>query len=81
MQGSHYYALLLTNMRADDAQGHNIFLNYTRIRMETFTYLLQLVEPRSRRQDTRMRDALTPGLKLVCTLRYLAIGDSFHSLG
>ena len=81
LQSSHYYALLLTNMGADDAQGHKIFFNYKWIKMETFTYLVQLVQPRIRRQDTMMRDAPTPGLKLACTLRYLATGDSFHSLG
>ena len=81
VRGSHYYALLLSNMRADDAQGHKIFQNYTRIKMETFNYLMQLVGPRLTRQDTYMREAICPGLKLACTLRYLATGDSFHSLG
>ena len=81
LQSSHYYALLLTNMRADDAQGHKIFLNYNRIKMDTFIYLIQLFEPRLTKQDTKMRDAISPGLKLACTLRYLATGDSFHSLG
>lgn len=41
--------------------------------------LLQ-VEPKIMKQDTNMRDAISPRLKLATTLRYLATGDSYRSL-
>ena len=68
-------------MRDPDAQGKKIFLNYTRFSAAGFLYILEQIQGRIKKQDTNYRQALPPALKLACTLRYLATGDSFHSLG
>ncbi|XP_069819610.1 uncharacterized protein [Dendropsophus ebraccatus] len=48
--------------------------------MEAFDRLLEIVSPHLRRQDTRLRKAITPKERLMIMLRYLATGDSFASL-
>lgn len=45
-----------------------------------FNILLKKVANKIRKQDTIMRQAISPRLKLEVTLRYLATGDSFKSL-
>ena len=45
-----------------------------------FKEVLSRILPRIKKQDTFYRKALTPALKLSFTLRYLASGDSDHSL-
>ena len=45
-----------------------------------FDELLGRVEHRITKQDTWSRPALSPGLRLAITLRYLVSGDSYHSL-
>ena len=47
---------------------------------EMFHELLDRLVPRLTKTDTFCRKALSPGLKLSITLRYLASGDSYHSL-
>ena len=42
--------------------------------------LLNRLGERITKKDTWYRKALNPGLKLAITLRYLATGDSYHSL-
>ena len=44
-------------------------------------FLLRSIEDRITKMNTRMRPAIPAGLKLACTLRFLATGDSLHSLG
>ena len=61
-----------------EAQGD--FLNYMRMEPAMFHELVQRLTPRLTKQDTRLRRALEPGLKLAITLRFLATGDSYHSL-
>ncbi|XP_049293583.1 putative nuclease HARBI1 isoform X3 [Anopheles funestus] len=55
-------------------------INFMRMCREDFAYLLQLVTPRIRKQDTYMRDAITPKDRLIISLRFLASGDSYQSL-
>ena len=45
-----------------------------------FHELLQSMTPRLEKKDTKWRPALQPGLKLAITLRFLASGDTYHSL-
>ena len=78
---SDYYALLQPNIEINDAQGKKVVLNYTRLSGETFMYLLRSIEHRITKKDTKLRAAITPGLKLAATLRFLATGDSLHSIG
>ena len=56
------------------------FSNFCRFSPRIFDWLLARLEPRLRRQDTRFRKALEPGLKLACTLRYLATGMDYRQL-
>jgi len=45
-----------------------------------FDELVQRVEPRTEKHDSKMRKALPPGLKLAITVRFLASGDKYPSL-
>ena len=49
---------------------------YLRMTVENFDHLLSLVSPRIKRQDTVMRKAIEPALKLAVTLHHLAEGSS-----
>ncbi|XP_033118810.1 uncharacterized protein LOC117118352 [Anneissia japonica] len=71
------YEALMSEMAMED---HTGFRNFQRIDPELFQEMLVRVSPRIRKQDTRMRRALDPGLRLAITLRYLATGDSYKSL-
>lgn len=73
----HYYTLLDVTMRDMD---HAMFRNYTRLTLPVFLEILDSIRTRITRQDTNMRMAIEPGLKLAVTLRYLATGDSYRSL-
>lgn len=46
---------------------------------ETFNFILLKIENDIKKQDTTMRNAITPAEKLAATLRYLATGESFKS--
>jgi hypothetical protein len=56
------------------------FTNFLRMEPAMFHELVQRLTPRISKQDTQFRRALEPGLKLAVTLRFLATGNSFHSL-
>lgn len=45
-----------------------------------FQELLELVEPLIKKEDNRLRQAISCKTKLEITLRYLATGDSLRSL-
>ena len=58
------------------------YKQFMRMTEENFNELLSLLDTKKlQRQDTNMREAIPVNLKLEVTLRYLATGDSFSSLG
>ena len=67
----------MTEMKVEDVSA---FRNFVRMEPAMFNELLTRIGPRIAKKDTWYRPALTPGLKLAVTLRYLASGDSYHSL-
>lgn len=71
------YHTLMRELREEDVQS---FQNYLWLSPEMFKELLHRVSPRIEKKDTKLRQALEPGLKLTVTLRHLASGDSYHSL-
>ena len=56
------------------------FKNFMRMEPAMFHELLTRLAGRLTKLDTNYRKALPPGLKLAITLRFLASGDSYHSL-
>uniref|UniRef100_A0A671NAK6 DDE Tnp4 domain-containing protein n=1 Tax=Sinocyclocheilus anshuiensis TaxID=1608454 RepID=A0A671NAK6_9TELE len=56
------------------------FQNFARVVPNQFQQLLQMVTPIIQRQNTNFRDAISPGERLMITLRFLATGESFRSL-
>ena len=50
------------------------YKHFLRMDIESFEELLQAVSPLIQRQDTHMRQAITPGERLALTLRFLATG-------
>lgn len=58
---------------------HGDFKSFLRMEVEMFMELLHRVAPVIAK-NMRYREPLDPGLKLAITLRYLATGNSFHSL-
>lgn len=47
---------------------------------DTYLHLLSLVTPLIKRQDTILRNAITPHERLTATLRFLATGRSYECL-
>lgn len=68
---------LLKELASEDKEEYR---NHLRMSEEKFNELLGKVQDRLKKQDTVMRQALSPKLKLQITLRYLATGDSFSTL-
>lgn len=62
------------------AEDQDMFRNHLRMSQSQFEELLVKVEPLITKQNTTMRESLSPKLKLQLVLRYLATGDSFASL-
>ena len=56
------------------------YKNYFRMNNETFNDLLSLVKDYIVKQNTLMRDAISPEARLAATLRYLATGRSYEDL-
>lgn len=54
--------------------------NYLRMDETAYTELLGLVTPLIERQNTVMRDCISPHERLTCTLRFLATGRSYRDL-
>ena len=63
-----------------EREHHDDFVNYLRMDPTMFHELLERMTTRLTKTDTNCRAALEPGLKQSITLRYLASGDTFHSL-
>jgi hypothetical protein len=66
------YETLMGELAAED---HDGFISFQRVCPEIFRELLEKVAPLIKRQDTKMRLALDPGLRLAITLRFLATGE------
>lgn len=58
----------------------NLYDNFRRMNEENFCTLLEKVGPLIQKQDTMMRKAISPDIRLNATLYYLTTGDSFQSL-
>lgn len=56
------------------------FHNFCRMSIRDFEFLLNRIEPLIKKNDTQMRMAIPPKIRLAITLRYLATGDSYRSL-
>jgi len=57
-----------------------LFRNFTRMTASDFELLLQLIGPSIKKQDINMRGAIPISTHLTVTLRFLAPGDSYHTL-
>lgn len=56
------------------------FENFVRMSFFDFEYLLNKVAPIIAKQDTQLRHAIPPEVRLAITLRFLATGDNYKSL-
>lgn len=56
------------------------FKDFVRMDPDDFDFLLERVRPFIEKQDTRFRKSISAAERLTVTLRYLATGDSMHSL-
>ena len=72
-----YYNNLMAKLRADDQEE---FFRMMRMTPAVFDELVTRLTPRLLKQDTRMRKALEPGLKVAITIRHLASGNKYSSV-
>jgi len=56
------------------------FQNFFRMKSSDFNILLDLIAPKIKKEDTPFRKAISAKERLAVTLRFLATGDSYHSL-
>ena len=68
-KSKNVYNNLLQEISLEDEQG---FYEYHRMYKRNFAELLDLVSPFIKKQDTKMREAVSPAQRLSITLRYLA---------
>lgn len=71
------YEALMAELCAENPAAYR---NFVRIDPHMFQELLHVVGPRITKNTTWYRQSIDPGLKLAITLRYLATGDSYHTL-
>ena len=64
-------------IRNDSPEGYK---NYLRISDENVQYLIAKVKSLIAKQDTVMRNAVTPEARIAATLRFLTTGRSFEDL-
>lgn len=67
---------ILSDLRLSDGS----FTNFTRMSSADFEILLKMFGPSIQKQDTKLRNAVGPHIRLAITLRYLSTGDSYASL-
>ena len=72
-----YHQLVAELMR----EAHGDFKGFFRMEPELFHDMLTRLAPGLTKEHTRLREPLEPGLKVAITLRYLACGNSYRSLG
>ncbi len=53
--------------------------DFARMVPNQFKHLLQMVTPIIQRQNTNFRDAISPGERLMITIRFLATGNGLRS--
>lgn len=70
-------ALLLKELATEDMLEYKMCL---RMSPANFDKLLEMVTQKINRQDTLMRDAISPRVKLEVTLVFLATGNNYRSL-
>lgn len=58
----------------------DLIMNFTRMTIDDFEYLVSLIGPKIERTNTNMREPITVKKRLAITLRFLATGDSYTSL-
>lgn len=71
------YAKLLREL---ELEVPSLYKNFLRMNALDFNTLLSLIEPKIRKNDTVMRNSISPGERLAITLRFLGTGESFKSL-
>lgn len=74
-----YHKLLKEFLEVE--QQTQYYENFLGMNDASFQYLLKLVAPHITKQDTIMRKAISAGERLAVTLRFLASGNDYHSLG
>ena len=72
------YDNLLWELHREDRKGFKTFI---RITATFFEEMVERITPAVIKQDTKLRKPLPVGLKLAVTLRFLATGNSYTSLG
>lgn len=75
LQGTIHLAHI--ELRIEDTQ---YFQRFFRMRGDLFDRLVKLVTPYIQRQNTNMRECISPKERLSLTLRFLATGESYRSL-
>ena len=73
-----YYGNLMKELAAEDPV---LYRNFTRLDEELFNEIAERIRPHIEKTRTFMREALDVGLRVAITLRFLATGDSYKSLG
>nr|XP_023028001.1 putative nuclease HARBI1 [Leptinotarsa decemlineata] len=68
---------LLEKLEQEDEECYN---NFLRMSAADFQYLLSKIKPEIEKQNTLMRNSVPAAEGLALTLRFLATGDSYHSL-
>ena len=76
-QGDYEHLLQELNRENDDRRG---FRNFLRMEPELFQELVERLTPYLEKKNTHCRRSLPVGLKVACTLRHLATGNSYASL-
>lgn len=67
---------LLEELRVAPEDWHN----YLRMDENTYLELLELVTPLIKKQDTKLRDSISPHERLSATLRFLVTGRSYEDM-
>ena len=76
-QLGHYSQFLNRELRCEDVCTYS---NYVRMPPDLFDEVLGRITPGIEKKSTRLREPLSPGLRLALTLRHLATGDKYPSL-
>lgn len=72
-----FCAKLLIELKVEEPEFYH---NFVRMDLQQYENLLALVTPLIQKQDTVMRESISANERLMLTLRFLATGESFHSL-